>query len=120
MSRPARAVRVRGGATDARIFSYFLFFSSPVTPPLLAGHALGNFALELDDSYLMCGALAYDSTFIRMDKKTGQELSRWTFDGGAKDACESVVALPGGGFAVAGKCSWGAETSSVKRVRRRS
>jgi len=52
----------------------------------------------------MCGALAYDSTLIRMDKQTGQELSRWTFDGGAKDACESVVALPGGGFAVAGKC----------------
>ena len=95
---------------------------SPATPPLptLAGHAFGNFALELDDSYLMCGALAYDSTFIRMDKQTGKELSRWTFDGGAKDACESVVALPGGGFAVAGKCSWGAGTSGLKRVRRRS
>ena len=68
----------------------------------------------------MCGALAYDSTFIRMDKQTGKELSRWTFDGGAMDACESVVALPGGGFAVAGKCSWGAGTSGLKRVRRRS
>lgn len=95
MSRPGGAVRGGGGATDA-------CFSFPRNPPLLAGHALGNFALELDDSYLMCGALDYDSTFIRMDKQTGKELSRWTFDGGAKDACESVVALPGGGFAVAG------------------
>ena len=101
MSRPGRAVRGGGGATDAGIF----FPRDPTCPlPTLAGHALGNFALELDDSYLMCGALAYDSTLIRMDKQTGQELSRWTFDGGAKDACESVVALPGGGFAVAGKC----------------
>ena len=55
------------------------------------GHHLGNGAMEVDDGYIVFGALNHDSALIKVDKTIGNVIFSKNFDFGEVDAIESVV-----------------------------
>lgn len=65
------------------------------------GHNLGNSALEVDDGYLICGALNRNSALIKLNKTTGATLFNKTYDNGGTDAIEHI-APTNNGFAAVG------------------
>lgn len=55
------------------------------------GHNLGNGAMEVDDGYIVFGAMNQDSALIKVDKTIGNVIFSKNFDFGGVDAIESVV-----------------------------
>ena len=47
--------------------------------------------MEVDDGYIVFGAMNQDSAFIRVDKTNGNVISSKNFDFGGVDAVESIV-----------------------------
>jgi len=66
----------------------------------IGGHNLGNSAIELDDGYLICGALNRNSALIKLDKNTGSTIFNQTYNNGGTDAFEHAVLTPNGIVAV--------------------
>ena len=64
------------------------------------GHNLGNSAIELEDGYLIVGALNRNSALIKLDKQTGSTIFSQTFNNGGTDAFEHAVRTPNGIVAV--------------------
>ena len=64
------------------------------------GHNLGNSALEVDDGYLVCGALNHDSVLIKLDKKSGAVLFQEMQDTPQSDAFEHIAPTKNGFLAV--------------------
>ena len=64
------------------------------------GHNLGNSAIEVDDGYVVVGALDQDSTIMKIDKDDGSVIFTSTFNAGGSDALENVVEIAGGYAAV--------------------
>ncbi len=58
-----------------------------------AGHNLGNSAIEVDDGYIVFGAMNRDSLLIKLSKKTGDILFSKSYDFGGFDAIESMILL---------------------------
>ena len=58
-----------------------------------AGHNLGNGAIEVDDGYIVFGAMSGDSALIKLSKKTGDILFSKSYDFGGFDAIESMILL---------------------------
>ncbi len=63
-------------------------------------HNLGNSAIELNDGYLISGALNRNSALIKLDKQTGSTLFIQTFNNGGTDAFEHAAVIPNGIVAV--------------------
>ena len=55
------------------------------------GHNLGNSAIEVDDGYVVVGAMDQDSTIMKIDKDDGSVIFTSTFNAGGSDALENVV-----------------------------
>ncbi len=55
------------------------------------GHNLGNTALEVEDGYLIAGALGEDSALIKLEKSTGNTLFEQRYDQGGNDAIEHLA-----------------------------
>ena len=55
------------------------------------GHNLGNGAMEVDDGYIVFGAIQQDSALIKADKTNDNVIFSKNFDFGGVDAIESVV-----------------------------
>ena len=66
----------------------------------VGGHNLGNSAIELEDGYLIVGALNRNSALIKLDKQTGSTIFSETFNNGGTDAFEHAVVTPNGIVAV--------------------
>ena len=66
----------------------------------IGGHNLGNSAIELEDGYLIIGALNRNSALIKLDKQTGSTIFSETFNNGGTDAFEHAVVTPNGIVAV--------------------
>ncbi|MAQ43170.1 MAG: hypothetical protein CMG25_01605 [Candidatus Marinimicrobia bacterium] len=66
----------------------------------IGGHNLGNSAIELDDGYLICGALNRNSALIKLDKETGETIFSETYNNGGTDAFEHATLTPNGIVAV--------------------
>ena len=66
----------------------------------IGGHNLGNSAIELDDGYLIVGALNRNSALIKLDKETGSTIFSETYNNGGTDAFEHAVQTPNGIVAV--------------------
>lgn len=66
----------------------------------IGGHNLGNSAIELNDGYLIAGALNRNSALIKLDKDTGSTIFSETYNNGGTDAFEHVVLIPNGIVAV--------------------
>ena len=64
------------------------------------GHNLGNSAYEIEDGYLICGAMNRNSALIKVDKFDGSILFSQTYNNGGTDAIEHIVSIPGGYAAV--------------------
>ena len=64
------------------------------------GHNLGNSAIEVDDGYVVVGAMDEDSTIMKIDKDDGSVIFTSTFNAGGSDALENVVEIAGGYAAV--------------------
>ena len=64
------------------------------------GHNLGNSAIEVDDGYIVVGAMDEDSTIMKIDKDDGTVIFTSTFNAGGSDALENVVEISGGYAAV--------------------
>ena len=64
------------------------------------GHNLGNSLIEIDDGYLVVGAINEDSAIIKIDKHTGSIIYVKTYDQGGSDAFENVVETTEGFIAV--------------------
>ena len=64
------------------------------------GHNLGNSAIELENGYLIVGALNRNSALIKLDKQTGSTIFSQTFNNGGTDAFEHAVRTPNGIVAV--------------------
>ena len=65
------------------------------------GHNLGNSAIEVEDGYVIVGALNRNSALIKLDKATGAVLFSPTYDIGGTDAFEHL-AITDEGFIVVG------------------
>ncbi|MAH61953.1 MAG: hypothetical protein CMN54_00595, partial [SAR324 cluster bacterium] len=57
------------------------------------GHNLGNSAIEVDDGYIVFGAMNGDSALIKLSKKTGDILFSKSYNFGGFDAIESMILL---------------------------
>lgn len=57
------------------------------------GHNLGNTVLEVDDGYLVCGAVNENSTLIKLNKTDGSLMFMKSFDIGGNDAFEHLAVL---------------------------
>ena len=66
----------------------------------VGGHNLGNSAIELDDGYLVSGALNRNSSLIKLDKETGSTIFSKTYNNGGTDAFEHAALTPNGIVAV--------------------
>tara|TARA_Y100000996_G_scaffold188686_1_gene147426 strand:+ start:1357 stop:2691 length:1335 start_codon:yes stop_codon:yes gene_type:complete len=66
----------------------------------IGGHNLGNSAIELDDGYLICGALNRNSALIKLNKETGETIFSETYNNGGTDAFEHATLTPNGIVAV--------------------
>lgn len=55
------------------------------------GHNLGNAALEVNDGYLICGAINEDSALLKLNKEDGALLFQKTYDNGGSDAFEHLA-----------------------------
>ena len=55
------------------------------------GQNLGNGAMEVDDGYIVFGAILQDSALIKADKTNDNVIFSKNFDFGGVDAVESVV-----------------------------
>jgi hypothetical protein len=64
------------------------------------GHCLGNSAIEVDNGYLICGALSENSTIFKLDKTNGTVLFQKSFDIGGSDAFEHIVETQNGIVAI--------------------
>ncbi len=64
------------------------------------GHNLGNSAYELNDGYLICGALNQDSALIKVEKNTGNTIFSKTYNNGGNDAIEHIAETSNGFVAV--------------------
>ena len=64
------------------------------------GHNLGNSSIELDDGYIVVGAINEDSAIIKLDKDDGSVIFTKTNNLGGSDAFESVTKLADGFVAV--------------------
>ncbi len=60
---------------------------------LSAGHNLGNGTIEVDDGYIVFGAMNGDSLLIKLSKKTGDILFSKSYNFGGFDAIESMILL---------------------------
>ena len=58
-----------------------------------AGHNLGNGAIEVDDGYVVFGAMNQDSALIKLNKTTGEVVFSKSYDFGGVDAIESMIQL---------------------------
>jgi hypothetical protein len=65
-----------------------------------AGRNLGNSAIEIDDAYLICGALDDDSVLLKLDKSNGSTLFTKSFNLGGTNALEHIAPHSNGFFAV--------------------
>ena len=63
-------------------------------------HNLGNSVIELNDGYLLLGALNRNSALIKLDKDTGETIFSRTFNNGGTDAFEHAAEIPNGIVAV--------------------
>ena len=66
----------------------------------VGGHNLGNSAIELEDGYLICGALNRNSALIKLNKETGATIFSQTYNNGGTDAIEHAALTPNGIVAV--------------------
>ena len=57
------------------------------------GHNLGNGAIEVDDGYVVFGAMNRDSALIKLNKTTGEVVFSKSYDFGGVDAIESMIQL---------------------------
>ena len=64
------------------------------------GHNLGNSAIEASDGYIICGALNENSTLIKLDKNSGNEIFNQSVDNGGSDAFEHLALSTTGMIAV--------------------
>jgi len=64
------------------------------------GHNLGNSAIEVNDGYVVVGAMDQDSTIMKINKDNGSVIFTSTFNAGGSDALENVVEISGGYAAV--------------------
>jgi len=64
------------------------------------GHNLGNSAIEVNDGYVVVGAMDQDSTIMKINKDDGTVIFTSTFNAGGSDALENVVEISGGYAAV--------------------
>ena len=64
------------------------------------GHNLGNSAIEVDDGYVVVGAMDEDSLIMKLNKNNGSTIFSSTHNVGGSDAFESVVQMSGGYVAV--------------------
>ena len=64
------------------------------------GRNLGNSAIEVNDAYLICGALDDKSVLIKLHKETGSTIFSKSFDLGGTNAIEHLTEHPEGYFAV--------------------
>jgi len=64
------------------------------------GHNLGNSAIEVDDGYVVVGAMDEDSLIMKLNKNNGSTIFSSTHNVGGSDAFESVVQMSGGYAAV--------------------
>ena len=65
-----------------------------------SGHNLGNSAYEINDGYLICGALNKNSTLIKLDKTNGNTIFSKTYNNGGTDAIEHIAETSSGFIAV--------------------
>lgn len=63
-------------------------------------HNLGNSAIELEDGYLICGALNRNSALIKLNKETGATIFSKTYNNGGTDAFEHAAITSNGIVAV--------------------
>ncbi len=61
---------------------------------------MGNSALEVEDGYLICGMLSYNSAILKLDKATGATIFQRTHDNGGADAFEHLARTSDGILAV--------------------
>jgi len=64
------------------------------------GNNLGNSAIELENSFVICGAINENSTIIELDKIDGSLIYQESYDNGGTDAFEHVSPSPNGFIAV--------------------
>lgn len=64
------------------------------------GRNLGNSAIEVNDAYLICGALDDKSALVKLNKETGSTIFSKSFDFGGTNAIEHLAEHPEGYFAV--------------------
>tara|TARA_Y100001935_G_scaffold247135_1_gene242624 strand:- start:4818 stop:6158 length:1341 start_codon:yes stop_codon:yes gene_type:complete len=61
---------------------------------------LGNSAIEIEDGYVIAGAINRNSTIIKLDKENGSTIFSQTFNNGGTDAFENIAKIPNGFVAV--------------------
>ena len=66
----------------------------------ITGHNLGNSAIEVDDGYVVVGAINEDSVVMKLNKNNGSTIFIESKDNGGSDAIESIVKTPSGYAAV--------------------
>ena len=66
----------------------------------ISNHNLGNSAIEMEDGYLICGALNRNSALIKLNKNDGSTIFQQTYNNGGTDAFEHAAVTPNGIVAV--------------------